>query len=315
MKILFVWPGITGYMGDCWRELAGRPDVELKVAVDLGEKYFGGAFKADEVMRGLDWSDKLPDDWRPDVVFTVGWRNAMCKEAARRDWNGAKKICCFDLPWRWSLRKIAARAVLRHYLRQFDGAWVPGQAAARYAKWLGFREERIFRGLFGTNLERFGAWRGGAGFLQVGREAREKGVDVLRAAHELYRQRGGAWGLKVVSTSSPDEVARYYAQADAFILASREEPWGVVLAEAAGAGLPIICTNRCGARHEVVADNGFIVRAGKVEELAAAMARMERLDAAKRRAMGEAGRKLAANFSCPAWADRVLAIGAKEVLP
>ena len=34
MKVLFVWSGLSGYMGDCWRELAGKEGVELKVSVD-----------------------------------------------------------------------------------------------------------------------------------------------------------------------------------------------------------------------------------------------------------------------------------------
>lgn len=310
MKILFVWPGVTGYMGDCWRELAAREGVELKVAVDLGEKYFGGAFKSEEVMRGLDWGDKLPEAWEPEVVFSVGWSNKMCRMAAKR-WSGVKKVCCFDMPWEWKLRKVAARWVLRRYLRNFVGALVPGAQAARYARWLGFG--KVWQGLFGTETGRFraSAQRNG-GFLYVGREAKEKGIDVLKTAYELYRMRGGTWDLKVVSAASPDEVARYYGEAEAFVLASREEPWGVVLAEAAAAGLPIICTDKCGARHEVVKGNGIIVKAGDAEALSRAMEKVARMDESDRLAMGKKGRKLAEEFGCAAWADRVLAI-AKEL--
>ena len=305
-KILFVWPGVTGYMGDCWRELSRREDVELKVAVDLEERYFGGAFKAEEVMRGIDWAPELPEGWEPDVVFSVGWSNKMCREAARREWGGAKKVCCFDMPWEWRLRKIVAKAALWRYVRNFDAAFVNGKAAEKYAKWLGFKE--IHTGLIGTNVRRFGAHKGGAGFLYVGREAKEKGTDVLRAAYGRYRERGGTWELKVVSKARPEEVARYYEEADAFVLASREEPWGVVLAEAAGAGLPIICTDRCGARQEVVKENGWIVKAGSVEALSLAMERMEGLGEKERREMGERGREMAREFGCEAWAERVMRV-------
>ena len=46
------------------------------------------------------------------------------------------------------------------------------------------------------------------------------------------------------------------------------------MAEAAAAGLPIICTDKCGARHEVVKENGIVVPAGDAAALAEAMGRI-----------------------------------------
>jgi starch synthase len=42
------------------------------------------------------------------------------------------------------------------------------------------------------------------------------------------------------------QLAKFYAEVDAFVLASREEGFGVVLAQALASGLPIICTDRTG---------------------------------------------------------------------
>jgi glycosyltransferase involved in cell wall biosynthesis len=42
------------------------------------------------------------------------------------------------------------------------------------------------------------------------------------------------------------ELARFYAEADAFVLASRQDGFGVVLAQALASGLPVICTDRTG---------------------------------------------------------------------
>ena len=306
MRILFAWSGLTGYMGDCWRELAKAPGVELKISVDMAGSLYGGNFEAENVMRNLDWSDRLPSDgWTPDVVFTVGWRNALCREAALRRWGEAtRKVCCFDMPWEWRLRKIAARFVLWRYLRRFDAAFVPGVVARRYARWLGFKQ--AYDGLFATNLRRFGAHVGGGGFLYVGRESPEKGLDILREAYELYRKNGGTWPLGIVSGVSPDVLGEIYAKADCFVLASRHEPWGVVLVEAAAAGLPIICTDACGARHEVVKGNGIVVKAGSVREMAEAMVMMGNGEWGM--GNGERGRELAKPYSCEAWAERVLGI-------
>ena len=314
MKILFVWSGLSGYMGDCWRELSGKDGVELKVSVDAQSSLSGGRFDANETLRDLDWSESLPKEWAPDIVFTVGWRNSLCRAAALRDWgDGVRKVCCFDMPWEWRLRKIAARFMLWRYLRRFDAAFVNGASARKYARWLGFREERIFTGLISTNLRRFGAHIGGKGFLYVGRDSPEKGLDILRAAHEMYRSRGGAWPLMMVNGVSPDALGPIYAAADCFVLASRHEPWGVVLVEAAAAGLPIICTDACGARHEVVKGNGIVVKAGDVAAFADAMGRMGNEERGTGNGEwgtvnGELGRELAKPYSCEAWAERVLDI-------
>jgi glycosyltransferase involved in cell wall biosynthesis len=42
------------------------------------------------------------------------------------------------------------------------------------------------------------------------------------------------------------QLGQFYAEADAFILASREDGFGVVLAQALASGLPVICTDRTG---------------------------------------------------------------------
>jgi glycosyltransferase involved in cell wall biosynthesis len=42
------------------------------------------------------------------------------------------------------------------------------------------------------------------------------------------------------------QLQRFYARADAFILASREDGFGVVLGQALASGLPVICTDRTG---------------------------------------------------------------------
>ncbi len=304
MKLLFVWSGLSGYMGDCWRALSAKEGVELKVSVDLKGTMAGSLFDANDTLRGLDWSESLPDGWNPDVVFTVGWHNPLCREAAIRDWGrGVRRVCCFDMPWRWRMRKIAAKFVLWRYLRRFDGAFVTGASAARYARWLGFKN--IFTGLFSTNVRRFGEHVGGRGFLYVGRDSPEKGLEVLRAAHAEYLKSGGTWPLEIVNGVSPDKLGAVYAAADCFVLASLHEPWGVVLAEAAAAGLPIICTDACGAHHDVVKGNGIVVPAGNAAALASAMSAVS---SGRRNFDLDEGRRLAGNFSCEAWADRVMNI-------
>jgi glycosyltransferase involved in cell wall biosynthesis len=72
------------------------------------------------------------------------------------------------------------------------------------------------------------------------------------------------------------ELSRFYAAADVFVLASREEGLGVVLSQALASGLPVICTDQTGgadlAHTTALAARTTVVPAGNVDALACAIA-------------------------------------------
>ena len=107
----------------------------------------------------------------------------------------------------------------------------------------------------------------------------------------------------------PEDLPTFFAQADVFVLPSRYDGWGVVVNQAIGAGLPIVCSDQVGAGHDLVDDrNGAKFRAADVESLYAAMRRF--LDSPEIiEAAGEVSRAKAAHLS-PAvgaskWVDAV----------
>lgn len=69
------------------------------------------------------------------------------------------------------------------------------------------------------------------------------------------------------------ELPAIFAAADVFVLPSRHDGWGVVLNEAAAAGLPIIATDSTGAAHDLVdhGRNGFRIPRDDTAALLAAM--------------------------------------------
>jgi UDP-glucose:(heptosyl)LPS alpha-1,3-glucosyltransferase len=58
-------------------------------------------------------------------------------------------------------------------------------------------------------------------------------------------------GARVRFTGSTDDPARYMAAADAFVLPTRYEPWGLVIVEALATGLPVVTTRLAGAARAV----------------------------------------------------------------
>ena len=106
----------------------------------------------------------------------------------------------------------------------------------------------------------------------------------------------------------PEELPRFFAQADVFVLPSRYDGWGVVVNQALGAGLPILCSDQVGAGRDLVRDevNGLHFPAGDASALRAAMARcME--DRQRLTAWGAASRKEAAEWTPEAGAARWIA--------
>ena len=62
-------------------------------------------------------------------------------------------------------------------------------------------------------------------------------------------------------------VYKYYYASDIFILPTYNDPWGLVVNEAMACGLPIITTTSCGVYMDLVKNNGFVYKAGDINEL------------------------------------------------
>ena len=306
MKILFVWTGVTSYMADCWRRLAALPGVELKVVVEDVDS--GKEFDRAQVLAGLDCDI---EGWRPDVMFAVGWHSRVVREmVSRPDWADIPKVCCFDMPWRRSLRCVAARWVLRPFLRNYAAAYVPGEICARYARWLGFGNVRT--GLFSIDMERFRVARADnvrAGFLYVGRMSVEKRVDLIEAAYRRYRALGGSWCIDYCGGANfvrPEEMPRVYAEHACLVLASAFDPWPLVVLEAKSAGCEVIMSDRCGNRFEL---DARVVRFGDVDGMAREMLAVERGVVTTEHTEGS---ESLGRYDCREWARRTLAF-AKEL--
>jgi len=103
----------------------------------------------------------------------------------------------------------------------------------------------------------------------------------------------------------PDALPELLQTHGVFVLPSRYEPWGVVLAEALSGGLPVVCTEACGASVELVRPyfNGLTVATDDADALARGLRWMhEHVELLP--SMGAAGRPIAAAFAATVWAAR-----------
>lgn len=92
------------------------------------------------------------------------------------------------------------------------------------------------------------------------------------------------------------ELATFYLAADMLVLASSDDPWGLVVNEAMAAGLPVVASDACGVALDLVRDgvNGYVFRTGDVGDLAGRLEKMLRADLA---AMGRASRALVSQWT------------------
>jgi glycosyltransferase involved in cell wall biosynthesis len=115
-------------------------------------------------------------------------------------------------------------------------------------------------------------------------------------------------GQRLVFAGARRDMPATFKALDVFVLSSRHEGFGRVVAEAMAAGVPVIVT-REGALPELVAEGtqGFCATAADTQDFGAKMGRLID-DPSLRAAMGAAAQRRAAAFDAPACATRVLAV-------
>jgi glycosyltransferase involved in cell wall biosynthesis len=146
-----------------------------------------------------------------------------------------------------------------------------------------------------------------ARLLLVGREAELP--ELLATLPDAVRAR-----IEYAGFQPPEQLPNFFAQADVFILPSRYDGWGVVVNQAIGAGLPVICSDAVGAGHDLVEKevNGLLFPAGDVAALTAAMERFAAEPGLAER-WGAASRAKAAEWSPDSGAEKWVSVF-KEVL-
>ncbi len=276
---------------------------------------------------------------RPEVVVAGGWNQPAFWQALLYARALRRPLVLWVESTARDARTRAARleAAKRLVVRSAAAFLVPGRAAAGYVASLGVQPDRIVTapnavdlGLFSHRVAEERQHRHeiraelgleGCVFLCVSRLSPEKGVDVLARAFDGVpgqlvllgdgpdeeRVRGAAPpATRLVGRVPRDELPRWYAAADVFVMPSRSETWGMSMTEAAAAGLPLVATEAPGAGWDLIEEgvNGFRVPVEDEEALRAALRRLAE-DAGFRERAGARTLELARGYTPEAWAAAV----------
>jgi 1,2-diacylglycerol 3-alpha-glucosyltransferase len=243
-------------------------------------------------------------------------------------------------------RPIWKERLKRLLVRRFDAALVGGRPQKEYAVSLGIPPGRVFVGYDAVDNDHFARGAAAARvqeaglrqelrlpvpyFLTVCRFSEVKNLVRYLSAYRLYRHLHpqSPWDL-VLCGSGPleaklrktaadlpgvhfpgfkqaDDLPAYYALAQALILPSISEAWGLAVNEAMAAGLPVLVSTACGCAPDLVQEgvNGFTFDPYDVAGLARLLVKMSSGEA-DLKAMGEASRLIIADWTPEVFAQNL----------
>ncbi|MCZ7383424.1 MAG: glycosyltransferase family 4 protein [Candidatus Methanoperedens sp.] len=309
MKIVYLYAEVMGYTMATIRELIDRHVAELHI-VHLDSKkltpykyqnannvtFYGRSAYSTAMIK------ELVSRVDPDLVVVSGWQDRGYLQVARLlRKKGIPVVTGFDDQWHGTPRQIAASYFSFFLKRYFSHAWVSGPYQFEFARRMGFNKDEIVFNLYSADLTLFNDVYNKAQhnkqsnyphrFLFVGRFEKIKGVDLLVETWNSLGDKRKDWELHFIGDGSlksylkaqtgitisdfmqPNRLKDEILGAGCFILPSRKEPWGVVIHEFVAAGLPIICSDTCGAAPVFLIHglNGFSFKSENIDSLSRQM--------------------------------------------
>ncbi|RTY86016.1 glycosyltransferase family 4 protein [Flavobacterium sp. RSP15] len=330
LKILYLYSELMGYQIHVFNEYVENYNADVHV-IHWDHKKLTPYVPP--VIKGVSYYNRSETDYKailelcnkihPDIIYISGWMDKdYLKVTMQMKLKGIPIVVGFDDIWYGTLRQKAAVLIFPIlYKKYFSHAWVAGPYQFEYAKRLGFKNSKIIFDLLSANTQSFDAscnTESDKGkrkyFLYVGRLSEAKNIDKLVEGFKIYKEvHKGNWGLvcvgngnlkstidsctdiKYISFSTESELKELARSAGAFVLASKHEPWGLVVHEFASMGLPLLVSDKVGSKPIFFVNgfNGFGFSCKYSEDIALKMKAMSDLTEEELAVMGLNSRLLA----------------------
>ena len=247
--------------------------------------------------------------YKPDTIITSGYDSLAywvaffyCKIFKKKYilWNGTTLLSAGRIK---GLRGVLKKIIIRGA----DKCIAYGIKAKEYLEYFGADSKDIYIGTNTVDVnffyERVLEYRNSKSFLEerkkfpkimllyVGRLVKMKGVEqVLRALNTLndsdigfmivgsgpeeenlkkFCKENNLKNVYFEGFRQQNELSRYYALADVFILPTFEDVWGLVVNEALASGLYVLCSKYAGAAYDLINnENGMIFNPNNIDEIA-----------------------------------------------
>lgn len=269
----------------------------------------------------------------PHLVVCSGWNYKGYMKVLKQNRGRFVRALSMDNQWIWKLKQMGGVAASRWLvLPYFDVVFASGPRQRRFAKMLGFPDDVIYEGYLSCDVASFATarktapseWDDARRFLFAGRLVDDKSIAEMVEGYRRYRaSTPDPWQLLLVGTGpfealakqqdgvtvkpfmQPDELSTVFRDAGCFVLPSKYEPWGVVLHEAASAGLPLISAPAVGSADVFLRHgwNGAVLGAPTPDDIARAMSDMAGRSRWELAEFGRRSAQLAETLTPDIWAD------------
>lgn len=298
--IIFAWKGFPQYAARCIGAFVKATTEKVvvvatrpKVPVEGMEKAAGCPVIWIE-REGQEEGQEIAVDEKT-TLLVAGWTvPAFNRLRERVRVAGGRVYCmndgnCVITPME-ILRAIRFRLCCRKW---FDGYFVPGKSGRRLMRLYGVADDCIEEGLYSADESLFdprlaaksekekrivyvGQYIGRKNVLAVCKAFEESGIAAQGWSLEMY----GSGPLKsqipyAQPFVQPEQLPEIYRRAKAFILASKEEHWGLVVHEAALSGCYLMLSDRVGAAEDLLTpQNGIVFSPFSIRQMTNAFRRL-----------------------------------------
>ena len=341
-KIAIIWSRMPGYALACLTQLKkilgenlfigifGNPPIyisenELSLLGDY-KKYNRRTFNKEDYIQILE-DLKI---FNPDVLIVTGWQFKVLRKVARKYKNKGKiTVSMVDTPWKGKIHQIFKAFLGKQILKNsFTKVWVPGVSAKKLMKFSGYEDDSIWMNLYCCDTNVFKFYNNDVKenyFIYVGRLENEKNIVCLKKGFLDFKINDKKdFKLIVIGDGSMREIlencdyieclgwkkskdiVQYFRKSSGFILPSNYEPWGVVVHEAACSALPLILSDKVGARNEFLINkyNGNVFDSNSYKDLSKAIQYVSLNN--DKNIMGIRSFEIASKFSLTIWCENLL---------
>lgn len=294
MKALILYSHMAGYFYDCLKTLIDQTDIDQVLVICYSPSSIAPfQFVNSEALSIIYREDhssqiieKISLDFCPDIVYLSGWSNYQYLQLGKKfKKQGIPVVMGLDNQWSGSIKQQLGKILYPFiYRRSSTHIWVAGIYQYEFARRLGYKKEQILFNLYSANVPLFSKDirlildmkknKYPRIILFVGRFVPEKGISILiDVFRRLKEESSSDWQLWMVGNGplkeeiyvdtsitvldflQPHDLPNLMHRCGVFCLPSNFENWGVVIHEAAAAGLPIITSDACGAGTAFVKHN------------------------------------------------------------
>ncbi|MBN8787272.1 MAG: glycosyltransferase family 4 protein [Terrimonas sp.] len=342
LKFLFLYSRLPDYFYQCVKYLVEKavPDSEAWVVCFKNDDNAPYELQNQHAKVRITGKKKLQElhQWNPDVLYVSGWIDKDYKKIARSWKQKVPVVIGVDNLWQNTWRQRLAAIVSGSYLRSMaTHLWIPGYPQYEFVRRLGFPASHILFDMYCADTTKF--YKQTDGFRKriifAGRMVEYKRPDLLLKTFvslvstdtglqewellmvgngpmqdKLKQQYAGERNIQFLPFVQPRDLVALYHDSCIFCMPSVHEHWGLVVQEAAAAGLALLLSDTCGAASAFLINgyNGAVFRSLDEAHFKKQLSRLMHSGDSALQDFGMRSRELSKKINHATWAANLMSV-------